>query len=271
MAIQHASEIAPVVEYIHEKLDDSLTLEKLARHAGYSPYHFAHLFKAHMGLPPLYFIAALRLQRAKHLLLHTDFTIRDIALEVGQQSLGTFTTRFRERVGVTPAVFRRSAPHAIDPLPALQKLAHPTSDNPSGLSQPAASPHCTIGGTIGTSVPFEGVALVGLFPRPIPEGIPQYGTLVSPPATFCLSGVKPGTYYLMATAVAWNMSSEGILLTQKTLRTRYHSPIQVHPRRSFYPLEVTLYPPRLDDPPILISLPLWMNRFLQEKKQDRNP
>ncbi|WP_425457005.1 helix-turn-helix transcriptional regulator [Cohnella terricola] len=81
----------------------------------YSPYHFSRLFREQVGLSPLYYVSALRLQKAKDLLIHTDFSIRDIGLEIGQMSLGTFTTRFSECVGVTPSEFRRSLPR-IDTL-----------------------------------------------------------------------------------------------------------------------------------------------------------
>lgn len=45
------------------------------------------------------------------MLIHTDFSIRDIGLEISQMSLGTFTTRFSECVVVTASEFRRSLPH----------------------------------------------------------------------------------------------------------------------------------------------------------------
>ncbi|WP_426446227.1 helix-turn-helix domain-containing protein [Paenibacillus sp. S-38] len=252
----HCSEIDEVISFIHQHMDEPLPLERLAKVAAYSPYHFTRLFKEKTGLPPLYYVSSLRLQKAKDLLLRTGWSVRDIGLEIGQQSLGTFTTRFTERVGMTPSEFRNSVQQTDNHLQALRTL----QDWRSPSSAPSAF-DC-IEGTVQAEVPFEGVILIGLFAKPIPEGIPLYGTLLSSLGGFCFTGVKPGTYYLMATSVSWSMQAMDVLLPQATLRTRAKTPICVSPFTRVPHQEVHLYPPRLDDPPILISLPLLMNRFL---------
>lgn len=94
-------EITEAISYFQTHLYDEITLDKLASHVAYSPYHFSRIFKEETGLPPLYFVSSMRLQRAKELLLNTNFSVRDISLEIGQQSLGMFTTRFTKSVGVT--------------------------------------------------------------------------------------------------------------------------------------------------------------------------
>ncbi|WP_159885198.1 helix-turn-helix transcriptional regulator [Paenibacillus puerhi] len=250
------SEIDGVISYIHESISEPLLLSRLADFAGYSPYHFTRIFKERVGLPPLYYVSSLRLQKAKDLLLRTNLSIRDISLEIGQQSLGTFTSRFTERVGMTPSQFRHSAQQTDTYLTTLKKL-----DDWRSL-QPALHSHARIEGTIEAEVPFEGFILLGLFAKPIPEGLPLYGTLLSSLGTFCLTGVKPGTYYLMATSVAWGMQAMDVLLPQTTLRTRSREPIRVKPYSPVPHQQVTLHLPRLDDPPILISLPVLMNNFL---------
>ncbi|ABR48075.1 helix-turn-helix- domain containing protein, AraC type [Alkaliphilus metalliredigens QYMF] len=265
MYTEKVPEVEASLQYIQDNIFDSLSLDEIAHKVGYSPYHFTRIFKAHMGIPLFYYISSLRLQKAKDLLLHTDLTIRDIALEVGQQSLGTFTTRFTQKVGVSPAVFRRTATDAGKALQTLKLLDDRHLDNTSSGGQ------CSIFGNIETEIPYQGVVLIGLFPKPIPEGVPLYGTLVSLPSGFCLSGVRPGTYYLMATSVSWEMQAESILLTQKTLRTRFHKPLMISPGTVIPHLNVKLHQPQLDDPPILVSLPLLMKRFLGQIHQKSNP
>lgn len=257
----HMSEVKASLEYIQEHIFNTLTLEEIAKEVGYSPYHFTRIFKAHMGIPLFYYVSSLRLQKAKDLLLHTDLTIRDIALEVGHQSLGTFTTRFTQKVGISPAAFRQTAQEAEKPLQTLKLLEESQQDDEPNSYQ------CSVFGTVETEIPFQGIVLIGLFPKPIPEGIPLHGTLARMPGVFCLSGVKPGTYYLMATSVSWGMQAESILLTQKTLRTRNHKPLVIRPGKEIAPLNVKLYLPQLDDPPILVSLPFLMNRFLCQNNQ----
>jgi len=259
-------EIDGVVAYIHQHLYDPLPLQRLAKYAGYSPFHFARIFKEKVGLPPLYYVSSLRLEKAKDLLLNTNLSVRDIGLEIGQQSLGTFTTRFTERVGQTPTEFR-NAPSADDPLRALQGLDRPRLQPSPPF--PMSLFVSRIEGEIRAEAPFDGVVLVGLFPKPIPEGIPLYGTIVSPHEPFSLTGVQPGTYYLMATSVSWGTRAADMLVPRSTLRTRSREPIVVPPRPTVIRRDVALYPPRLDDPPILISLPLLMNRFLDALQPQR--
>lgn len=257
------SEIDEAITYIHQNLHEPLTLSELANHVAYSPYHFTRLFKEKMGLPPLYYVSSLRLQKAKDLLLHTNLSVRDIGLEIGQQSLGTFTTRFTERVGVSPSHFRNSKEQAgnhFDTLRNLKDWSLPNLDS---------NEHHIVRGTIRAEVPFQGVILIGLFPKPIPEGLPLHGTLLSSLGDFCFTDVKPGVYYLMATSVAWKMKTTDFLLPNTTLRTRTRKPIIVGSTPVPHQ-QVTLYPPRLDDPPILISLPLLMNNFLNQMNQHSN-
>lgn len=262
--IEKHSEIYEVIAYIHEHIDEPLPLDRLARYAAYSPYHFIRLFKETIGLSPQYYISSLRLQKAKDLLLKTNLTIRDIALEVGQQSLGTFTNRFTERIGVSPSQFRNQAFQADNYLHSLQNLKR------WRVSYSTANRHGCIEGTVHAEVPFDGIILIGLFAKPIPEGLPLYGTLLPSLGHFSFMNVKPGTYYLMATSIPWGMQAADILLPHTTLRTRSRVPIIVKPD-SFVPhQQVMLYTPRLDDPPILISLSLLMSNFLNRMSGNRN-
>ncbi|WNC17373.1 AraC family transcriptional regulator [Brevibacillus brevis] len=251
------AEIDAVIEFIHRHIDEPLPLSRLASYVAYSPYHFTRIFKERMGLPPLYYVSSLRLQKAKDLLLKTNMSIRDIGLEIGQQSLGTFSTRFTERVGVTPSVFRYSAQAADTDFQTLRKIG---DWNLEKLPTPRKF---SVTGTVHAELPFDGVVLVGLFAKPIPEGLPLYGTVIrSSAGHFSLRDIRPGTYYLMATSVHWEMDAKEILLPNSTLRTRSRQPIIVTPDSVVPHQDVRLYPPRPDDPPILISLPLLMNHFL---------
>ncbi|MBD2847701.1 helix-turn-helix transcriptional regulator [Paenibacillus sp. IB182496] len=258
-------ELDEMIAFIQRHLHEPLTLARLAQYAAYSPYHFTRIFKERMGLSPLYYISALRLQKAKDLLLSTQLSVRDIGLEIGQQSLGTFTTRFTARVGMTPAQFRNSRQQAERDVARLHKLGELRE------RMPLLGRHSVVRGRVRAPLPLSGVVLVGLFARPIPEGLPLHGTLVSGEAPFTFGGVKPGTYYLMATSVAWGTDASDILLTRKTLRTRDHAPIVVGEGSKLHEKDAVLHPPSPDDPPILISLPVLMERFLSRVGSTSSP
>jgi hypothetical protein len=100
--------------------------------------------------------------------------------------------------------------------------------------------------------------------------MPLYGTLLSSLGDFCFTDVKPGTYYLMATSIAWRMGAVEILVPHTTLRARLKEPIIVEPHGAVPHQQITLHPPRHDDPPILISLPVLMNHFLSRVLQHSN-
>ncbi|RDU37141.1 AraC family transcriptional regulator [Neobacillus piezotolerans] len=253
-------EITEAINYIQTHLYDEITLDKLASHVAYSPFHFSRIFKQETGLPPLYFVSSMRLQRAKELLLNTNMCVRDIALEIGQQSLGTFTTRFTNSVGVTPANFRNTQEEAETLLNSLQQLGGTT-----GFQHSAKNP-LSVKGTVFTDEEFEGVILVGLFPKPIPEGMPLYGTLLFSLGEFQFKNVKPGLYYLFATSVSWGMNARSVLIPHTTLRYKPTGSIQVNGNEQVPHQDLHLRAAQLDDPPILISIPRLMNNFLQRTK-----
>lgn len=258
MEHSYSPAVHDAITYMHEHLHEPLDLAELAAQAAYSPYHFSRLFKRSVGVPPLYYLSALRLQRAKALLLETALPIRDIGMEIGQQSVGTFTTSFASRVGMTPGVFRASAAPTEESLSSLRKARH--------WAEPVfSSAETCVKGNIYSENPFEGFVLIGLFPRPIPEGVPLHGTLCDAAEEYCISGVKPGVYYVMATSVAWKMKATDVLIPHHTLRTRSKEPCHIDGSLAEEKRDVYLYPPRLDDPPILISLSLLMNNFLKRQ------
>ncbi|MXQ52905.1 helix-turn-helix transcriptional regulator [Shimazuella alba] len=255
---RYEKELEGVVSYIQYHLDRPLSLSEIANYAGYSPYHFTRIFKEKIGVSPFYYISSLRMQQAKKMLLDTNFPVRDIGLNIGQQSLGTFTTQFTKRVGMTPSAFRKSTQMVNEDFPSLKQM------NQWSLSKLPNSIDNRIEGIVESEVPIEGVIFIGLFAKPVPEGLPLYGTLLSSEGSFCFKNVNPGMYYLMATSVSWEMESSDVLLPEKTLRFRSHQPIIVKDCFSVPFQQVTLRPPLLDDPPILVSLPLLMRIFLKD-------
>ncbi|MCT1902593.1 helix-turn-helix domain-containing protein [Oceanobacillus sojae] len=248
--------VQDAILFIQQNLDKNLSLSTLAKEAAYSPYHFSRMFKRQVGTSPMYFISSLRLQLAKKLLLDTAFPIRDIGLEVGQQSLGTFTTRFTNSIGMSPASFRATRQHSEEYMTHLkQKRSENTIVNASSFQQ--------LSGSIQTEEAFNGIIFAGLFPKPIPEGLPVRGTLLMHSDSFHITNIPVGTYFLMATAVSWEMDSKTILIPRETLRARHPYPICIDGKRSLPETHLIMRKPEITDPPILISLPLLMKHFLQ--------
>jgi transcriptional regulator GlxA family with amidase domain len=86
-----------------------LDVEALARGANMSAGHLSRQFKLAYGESPYAYLMTRRIERAMALLRLGDLSVTDVCFTVGFQSLGTFSTRFTELVGVPPSVYRQQA------------------------------------------------------------------------------------------------------------------------------------------------------------------
>lgn len=102
------SRFIPVaVEFIKENYAKRLSLEDMARVAGYSPNYFHHIFSTVMGKTPQQYLLEERIRHAKILLVQSEKTISEIAYECGFASQSHFSMRFKEVVYCTPGEYRQ--------------------------------------------------------------------------------------------------------------------------------------------------------------------
>jgi AraC-like DNA-binding protein len=104
---------------------EALDLDALARAAHVSSRHFSRSFRRTFGETPYQYLLTRRLERATHLLRTTDLSVTEICLEVGFTSVGSFTTTFRRRLGVSPTQYRRAngGPSPADRIPLCYAMA----------------------------------------------------------------------------------------------------------------------------------------------------
>ncbi len=86
-----------------------LDVESLARSVNMSAGHLSRQFRRAYGESPYAYLMTRRIERAMALLQRGDLSVTEVCFEVGCSSLGTFSTRFTELVGVPPSVYRREA------------------------------------------------------------------------------------------------------------------------------------------------------------------
>ncbi len=146
-----------------------LSVSDLADHAGYSPFHFSRLFARHVGIGPGQYLTALRIDRAKQLLLTETESVIDVAAAVGFDSLSSFSRRFRSTVGVPPAQLRRLADRIRGKPPRPFSL----------LSPGTGSVRVTIELPTDFSPRGDAAIWVGWYPHPAPIGLPLSGALIS--------------------------------------------------------------------------------------------
>jgi len=91
---------------IREKLNSPVSPEELAAALNMSYTWFRRMFRQYTGLAPAQYITQLKIQKARELLSVTSMPIKEIALELGYESIDYFSTLFKKQTGTTPGQFR---------------------------------------------------------------------------------------------------------------------------------------------------------------------
>lgn len=237
--------VANAIDAIRSETSRILTLDEVAEAASYSRYHFVRTFREITGTSPGMYQTALRFARASELLLTTPAPVTEVCGEVGYTSLGTFSDRFRDLVGVSPSGLRE-LPHRIAAVrtTALEQLVLPPDRG-----------GCRIQVVVPPVAHEVRAVYLGLFPDGVASGIPVAGTMVRGPGSVTLGGFPPGRYHVLAAAFSTPIDGLGHLLpgdgvlvgaTGRTIPvTPAASPVY---RLRFRPIAPT-------DAPILTALP----------------
>ena len=127
---QHLRDLARlrrVRDRIDREYSQPLDVEALARGAHMSGGHLSRQFRLAYGESPYGYLMTRRIERAMALLRRGDLSVTEVCFAVGCSSLGTFSTRFTELVGVPPSVYRQEAARATEGLPSCvaKKVTRP--------------------------------------------------------------------------------------------------------------------------------------------------
>ncbi|MEB3367308.1 helix-turn-helix transcriptional regulator [Saccharopolyspora mangrovi] len=247
--------------FIASRACEPITLADVADHVGYSPFHLARAFERAHGQPPGRFLAAHRFQRAKRLLLETDERVSDICCEVGFSSVGTFTRRFTTDIGLSPVSFRRLPDLLSDapPRPVLVAGTAATGGAVTGSVRLSPAARIALGGAPAI--------YVGLFPRRAPRGVPVVGALLDERDRFELTGVPPGTYWLLATAFAARAELDQQLVPGWNVVGGSPTPVRISPARPPEDREITLQIVPPWSAPVLVALPPLASPIAQDRRR----
>ncbi len=119
-AAQHLRDLARlrrVRDRIDREYAQPLDVEALARGAHMSAGHLSRQFRRAYGESPYAYLMTRRIERAMALLRRGDLSVTEVCFAVGCSSLGTFSTRFTELVGMPPSTYRREAAQGMSGLP----------------------------------------------------------------------------------------------------------------------------------------------------------
>ncbi|SEK50537.1 AraC-type DNA-binding protein [Blastococcus sp. DSM 46786] len=116
--LRELARLRRVKDRIDREYARPLDVASLARGAHMSAGHLSREFKRAYGEPPYAYLMTRRIERAMALLRRGDLTVTEVCFAVGCSSLGTFSTRFTELVGVPPSTYRREAAAATAGIPS---------------------------------------------------------------------------------------------------------------------------------------------------------
>jgi AraC family transcriptional regulator len=246
----HRQAVERVIVAMHAQIDETMSLKDMSKIAYISRCHFTNIFHQVTGIPPFQFLYALRLATAKRLLLTTERSVIDVCYEVGYNSLGTFTTRFTQLVGLSPCRLRHLAQQMTDL--SIGSFIH---DDPGKFRH--LLPGAYVTGRVDSLASVGGVIFVGLFQTLIPQGRPVGGTLLNAVGDFSIGPIPDGRYYIFAAAFPKTTDPLTYLLPDPAaqLVAVGASPIIVQEGIARDEAYLTLRPMEIRDPPILIALP----------------
>jgi AraC-like DNA-binding protein len=140
-ASQHLLDLAwlrRVRDRIDREYAQPLDVEALARGAHMSAGHLSRQFKLAYGESPYGYLMTRRIERAMALLRIGDLSVTDVCFAVGCSSLGTFSTRFTELVGVPPSTYRREATGEALGIPpcVAKKVTRPIRNREAPVTEP---------------------------------------------------------------------------------------------------------------------------------------
>jgi AraC-like DNA-binding protein len=249
----HTRSIERVIARIRADIETPHSVDTMADVAALSPYHFIRVFRAVTGVSPMQFLYAVRFHAARNLILTTRRSITEICFGVGYSSHGTFTTRFRSLVGISPSELRRSGE-------VRQNLRIDTHDYVGDGNQDDA---CTLHGIIPEHRAGTLVA-VGAFRSPMPVGQPAACEVLYGSNRFSLSlPASGGPYFILAAAVPLaSADAAGCLSTVEPVAVGRVGPIAAS-RASFGDVILPLRDVRPTDPPLLFPVGLYLQERLR--------
>ena len=106
-AIHGIERFENVLNYIQNHIDTPMTIPQLAKIANLHPTYFSNLFSKLIGMAPLQYLNKRRIEKAQELLLATDETLYEIALQIGLTDDYNLSRLFKKHVGISPDHYRK--------------------------------------------------------------------------------------------------------------------------------------------------------------------
>lgn len=248
------SAVQQVISQMWGRYFEPIKLHELASSVFVSPFHFLRIFAKTTGVTPGRYLSAVRMFEAKRLLVTTSLTVSDIVCSVGYSSVGTFTTRFTQAVGMTPSQYREPGVGELFVALGPEYGRVPAADAVRGADLASVHTGPPTGPSIvgSVEVPPE-VAPANVFVGVFSESVPQCAPVAHEylhevgSSRLAIHGVPPGNWVLITVAESKTGTGETVLLGAQ----RHHVAVTPGgPAR----VRLKVRHPVPTDPPVAVSL-----------------
>jgi AraC family transcriptional regulator len=229
-----------VILDMRRNLGEPITIDDMARTAMFSKFHFSRIFQRVTGVSPGRFLSALRIQEAKRLLRTTAMTVADISHLVGYNSIGTFSSRFRASVGLSPTEYRQQsdAESSVPPVPPVSSIPEQRDNRRDSAS---------ISGHVWCPR--------GLYPDRIAQGEPVRSVARVGRGQFVMEDVPAGHWHVLARSAG--VADEAVPDPDADTDPRPYEcnlgPVEVNPGQSVCSLDLWMHTRSVFDPPVLLA------------------
>lgn len=195
----HFIAVERTIVSMRRRFAEPLDLDGLSREAAMSKSHFVRTFADITGTTPHHFLACLRIEKAKELLLKTDADVTEICMTVGYSSLGSFSSAFAALVGLSPSRYR-GVPCKGEGECFLARAVKFLETH-----KRRAGPLLT--GRVHAPATIQGIVFVGTFVRGVPIGVPESGTVILTPGEYQIPRPSTLSFHLMAAVLPYSICS----------------------------------------------------------------
>lgn len=252
-----------IILYIRNRVLDDITIGEVADYFGYSRYHFSREFKRVTGFSASDYLSSLKIEYAKQEILRNDVSITDSGFNAGFSSLGTFSTTFTKKTGMSPREYKDK----VETLYTITKKYEMNKQKAVHSQDRQISENSTL--LVNTHFPDDyepGITFIGLFKSSIPNHRPALGTALMKETFHIFKDIPNGEYHLLVCSIEKTKNPLRYFILDECLRGKWERALSF-PEDSKQSIEIYLREALPEDPPILINLP----KLLADTLNFRNP
>lgn len=210
--------IPDILKYIHSHMYDEITIEEISEHFGYSKFHFSREFKKSTGFSAADYLSSLKIESAKKEFLEHKRSITDSSFDAGFSSLGTFSTTFTKKTGMSPPEYK-------DQVETLYDLTEHCRSGKDEIGNRIDKKHSSNDNRLKVTIHYSendrsGITFIGLFNSAIPNHKPVTGIALITRTSHEFFNIPDGKYYVLACSIEKSFNPLHYFILDNCLRGR---------------------------------------------------